>query len=450
MKKLSIAAFLLVAAFSFVFGSGGTEGSGTYNETGSSSANRSANSSANSSANNAVTNQNNNSGTQQKYALVIGNADYTGISGLNNPVNDANDMEAALKDLGFTVDKVLNGNLEQMENAIESMTRRLGAPRNSYGFFFYAGHGVQANNENYLIPIEANNILSEAHLRLRAISLQFVLTNLSKAENELNMIVLDACRDNPFGWARSGSRGLTVLSDAPAGSIVMYATGANSVAADGDGRNGLFTGHLLNNLRTPGLSVFEVFDRTMDDVIRATDGRQYPELSLKFPGASSVYLGARPSPASAAVTPQSQPTPAVQPVPAPVIPQSQPAPAQQQVPNTNQGIANARSGDFIIRTNGQRVILTQNDIDYARRELGLSTNPGTQNRPATSDSSITNNLLANGQPNSNRKYIYIIIFVIHTIIALRIAKKKGGGWAALYFFLPPLALLAFLGGAGSR
>jgi formylglycine-generating enzyme required for sulfatase activity len=270
---------------------------------------------------------------QQKYALVIGNANYTGISKLTNPVNDANDMETALKGLGFTVDKVLNGNLEQMENAVLNLKRRLGASRNSYGFFFYAGHGVQSNGENYLIPIAADNIRSENQLRDRAVSLQFVLDTMSEAGNELNMIVLDACRDNPFGWARSGSRGLTVVSHAPTGSIVMYATGANSTAADGTGRNGLFTGYLLNNLKNPALSVFDVFDRTMDAVIKGTNGRQHPELSLRFAGATSAYLGPRPSP-TPSPSPSPAPSPTPQPSPTPT-PQPSPSPVQPVTPPVN-------------------------------------------------------------------------------------------------------------------
>jgi formylglycine-generating enzyme required for sulfatase activity len=230
---------------------------------------------------------------QQKFALVIGNSDYKGISALKNAVNDANDMQTALQKLGFTVDKVLNGNLDQMETAVTNLRNRLLSSKNSYGFFFYAGHGVQSNGENYLIPVEANNIQSDTHLRTRAVALQFVMESLGEAGNELNMVVLDACRDNPFGWSRSGSRGLSVVSRAPTGSIVMYATSANSTAADGDGRNGLFTGQLLNNLSTSGLSVFEVFDKTMGDVIRVTNGRQHPELSLRFSGAAAAYLGSR-------------------------------------------------------------------------------------------------------------------------------------------------------------
>jgi len=232
---------------------------------------------------------------QQKFALVIGNSNYTGISKLNNPLNDANDMEAALKSLGFTVEKVLDGNLEQMENAIINLKRKLGVSQSSYGFFFYAGHGVQAGGENYLIPVAANNIRSESQLRDRAVSLQFVLDSLNEAENELNMVVLDACRDNPFGWNRSGSRGLSMVNRAPSGSIVMYAAGAGQAASDGNDRNGLFTAHLLRNLKTPGLSVYEVFANTMGDVKKDSDGMQDPELSLKFSGAHLAYLGSRPS-----------------------------------------------------------------------------------------------------------------------------------------------------------
>jgi len=234
-----------------------------------------------------------NSNVPQKYALVIGNSQYTGISRLGNPENDANDMEAALKGLGFTVVKVLNGNQEQMETAVLNFTRRLGNSRDTYGFFFYAGHGVQANGENFLIPVNADGISSGTQLRYRALSLQFILDNMSEAGNELNMVVLDACRDNPFGWARGGGRGLSVVSNAPSGSIVMYATGANSIASDGIGRNGLFTSQLLDNLKTKGLSVFEVFDKTMGDVIRLTNGTQHPELSLRYAGATNAYLGER-------------------------------------------------------------------------------------------------------------------------------------------------------------
>jgi hypothetical protein len=204
-------------------------------------------------------------------------------------------MEAALKSLGFTeVIKVLNGNLEQMENAVLNLSRKLGSSQNTYGFFFFLGHGVQSNGEDYLIPVEANNILNESHLRTRTVPLDFIMTELNRAGNELNMIVLDSCRDNPFGWSRSANRGLSVISNAPSGSMVFYATATGARADDGSGRNGLFTGQLLNNLKKPGLSIRDVFERTGADVMSVSNGTQKPELADSYFRASSAYLGPRP------------------------------------------------------------------------------------------------------------------------------------------------------------
>ena len=224
-----------------------------------------------------------------KFALVIGNGAYTGLSRLTNPVNDANDIAAVLEELGFTVDKILNGSLDQMESAVMRLKNRLSVSGDAYGFFFYAGHGVQSGGENYLIPVDAN-IPGENFLRSRAVSVQTVLDELNDAKNSLNVVVLDACRDNPFGWARSGNRGLALVSRQPADSIIVYATSAGQTASDGTGRNGLFTGQLLPNLRTPGLEVAEVFKRTGADVSEASNRRQIPAVYNQFFG--TAYLGA--------------------------------------------------------------------------------------------------------------------------------------------------------------
>ena len=241
-----------------------------------------------------------------KYALVIGNGAYTGLSRLTNPVNDANDVTAALQGLGFTVDKVLNGSLDQMEGAVMRLKNRLSVSGESYGFFFYAGHGVQSNGENYLIPADAN-IPGENSLKNRAISVQWVLDELNDARNRLNVVVLDACRDNPFGWARSGSRGLALVGHQPADSIIVYATSAGQTASDGTGRNGLFTGQLLKNLKTPGLEVKEVFNRTGADVSEVSGRRQIPAVYNQFFG--TAFLGAAAAATPAANTP-AQPAPA--------------------------------------------------------------------------------------------------------------------------------------------
>jgi formylglycine-generating enzyme required for sulfatase activity len=251
---------------------------------------------------------------QQKYALVIGNGNYSGITKLNNPVNDANDMAVALQGLGFTVDKVLNGSLEQMEGAVTRLKSRLAGAGSAYGLLFYAGHGVQSNGENYLIPVDAA-IQSESYLRNRALSVSAMLDELNAAGNELNIVILDACRDNPFSWKRSGTRGLTLVANQPKGSLIVYATAAGSTVADGNGRNGLFTGHLLTNLKTPGLEVTEVFRRTMGDVARSSDNQQHPAVYNQYPGVA--YLGTRPTvvtPTPAPVTPAPVPPTAPPPI----------------------------------------------------------------------------------------------------------------------------------------
>ena len=231
-----------------------------------------------------------------KFALVIGNGDYANVSKLRNPVNDANDMASVLRELGFSVEVLLDADLHQMEGAVSRLRNSLHSSRNSYGFFFYAGHGVQSNGENYLLPVNAN-IITESFLRDRTVSVQALLDELNDAGNELNIVVLDACRDNPFSWKRSGNRGLAMVSHQPADSIVVYATSAGSTAADGEGRNGLFTTQLLNNMLIPGIDVTEVFRLTGADVAKASGRQQIPAIYNQYFGIA--YLGDGPSDAAA-------------------------------------------------------------------------------------------------------------------------------------------------------
>ena len=226
--------------------------------------------------------------TPPKFALIIGNGDYNGLSPLANPVNDANDVAATLQDMGFVVEKVLNGSLDTMENAVLRLQDLLSQSPLSYGFFFYAGHGVQSGGDNFLIPVDSS-IPSESFLRTRALSVQAILDELNEARNSLNVVVLDACRDNPFGWARSTGRGLAVITGQPADSIIVYATSAGQRAFDGEGRNGVFTTQLLKNLKTPGLEVNELFRRTGADVAEASNRGQIPAIYNQFFG--TAYLG---------------------------------------------------------------------------------------------------------------------------------------------------------------
>ena len=140
-----------------------------------------------------------------RIALVIGNGDYEGMGKLANPTNDAEDMGETLSILGFDVEVVTDAGLEKMEEAVLRFRDKLAEAPESVGVFFYAGHGVQSGGENYLIPVDAR-INSESLLRARAVPLQFVLDSLKEAHNKVNIVILDACRDNPFSWARSSSR----------------------------------------------------------------------------------------------------------------------------------------------------------------------------------------------------------------------------------------------------
>lgn len=232
------------------------------------------------------------SAQESRYAVVVGNSQYTDLGILKNPVNDANDMAVALGNLGFQVDLLVDADILKMEEAVSKLKTSLSQKTDSIGFFFYAGHGIQSQGVNYLIPSDAR-IPSESYLKVRALSVQTILEHLQEAHNSLNMVVLDACRDNPFAWARSGTRGLSVAGAQPAGSIIIYATGAGSVAQDGTGRNGVFTSELLKNLNTPGLEVSDLFKKTGKAVSMATKGTQVPAIYSQF--FDSIYLSGAPS-----------------------------------------------------------------------------------------------------------------------------------------------------------
>lgn len=222
-----------------------------------------------------------------RYALVIGNGNYAELGKLKNPVNDATDMAKALGELGFQVNLLTDADLASMEDAMIRLGNQLAQSADSMGFFFYAGHGVQSGGINYLIPADAR-IASETFLKTKALATQSVLDTLQQSRNTLNVVVLDACRDNPFSWSRSGTRGLTVVGSQPPGSIVAYATSAGSVARDGTGRNGVFTQELLKQIRTPGLEIKEVFNRTGKAVGSITSGKQVPAVYNQF--FDSAYL----------------------------------------------------------------------------------------------------------------------------------------------------------------
>ena len=183
----------------------------------------------------------------QRLALVIGNGAYKKAP-LRNPVNDAYDMAEALRKIGFEVIHKENASQWSMENAIRDFGKRL--RKGGVGLFYFAGHGIQVKGINYLIPVDAR-IESESDVKYECVDAGRVLGKMEDAGNDLNIVVLDACRDNPFARGfRSSSSGLARM-DAPKGSLIAYATAPGSIAADGIGRNGVYTKHLLDKMKIP-------------------------------------------------------------------------------------------------------------------------------------------------------------------------------------------------------
>jgi uncharacterized caspase-like protein len=171
----------------------------------------------------------------------------------------------------------------------------------SVGLFFYAGHGVQSGGENYLIPLGAD-IRTDKDLPYEALNANYILDYLNEAGSSFNMIILDACRDNPFSTFRSVGRGLAVV-EAPRGSIVMYSTGAGQVAADGIGRNSTFTAALLYHMTVDGIEVNEMVRRVMRDVANNTDGIQVPAFYSNYFGTFRFVGSGGPGPVAPAETP---------------------------------------------------------------------------------------------------------------------------------------------------
>jgi len=220
------------------------------------------------------------SAQDRRIALVIGNGAYKS-SPLRNPVNDATDIANALRNLGFSVILKTNANQRIMKESIRVFGKKLRL--GGVGLFYFAGHGLQVKGQNFLIPTGAN-IESEADVEYEAVDAGRVLAQMEEAENDLNIIILDACRDNPFTRSfRSGDRGLAKM-DAPKGSLVAYATAPGSVAADGDGRNGIYTKYLLKYISNPNLKVEEVLKQVRIGVINETDEKQIPWESSSLTG----------------------------------------------------------------------------------------------------------------------------------------------------------------------
>lgn len=214
----------------------------------------------------------------KRVALVIGNGDYQysdKLPKLDNPTHDAEDIARALRGFGFEVIEKSNLSLEGMNEAIAEFGRRIG--EGDAALFYFAGHGLQVKGQNYLVPVNAN-IDSEAQVPYQSVNVNQLLDEMENSRSRANIVMLDACRNNPItGKFRSGAtRGLAAPSSSPKGTVIVYATDPGNVAADGNGRNGLFTAGLLAAFKGDDLTLGGVLTRASEEVERGSDKMQTP------------------------------------------------------------------------------------------------------------------------------------------------------------------------------
>ena len=226
--------------------------------------------------------------TEERIALVIGNAAYR-IDPLDNPVNDARLVAQSLRQSGFAVSVRENLDRRGLVDALREFGLRLG--ENTIAVLYYAGHGLQLRDRNYLIPVDAE-IRGEDEIPLAGVDLGFMLGRMSTARSRINIVILDACRNNPFsGKAGTSAQGLAQM-DAPVGTLLAFATAPGKLAADsGGGANSLYATHLARQLLTPGLPVEHVFKRVREGVVRDTRELQVPWESSSLQGEFAFVPG---------------------------------------------------------------------------------------------------------------------------------------------------------------
>jgi formylglycine-generating enzyme required for sulfatase activity len=212
--------------------------------------------------------------TGPRIALVIGNAGYQNVSKLTNPVNDARDIAAALTTLGFDVLLGEDMDVVQMKRIIAEFGEKLDGAKGGMALFYYAGHGIQYNQENYLIPVELKT-LTKGNVDVDTVELQRVMGKIKDAKTDVNIVILDACRNNPFGGGSRDTGQGWAKTNAPSDTLVVYATSPGETASDGEGKNGLFTAALLGQMKN-GDELEVMFRKVKNDVNKASNGGQTP------------------------------------------------------------------------------------------------------------------------------------------------------------------------------
>ncbi len=227
---------------------------------------------------------------ERRLALIVGNGNYP-TSTLSNPENDAKSMEKSLKALGFKVIRHENLTQKKLTQAIDDFGNKL--KHYDVGLFFYAGHGIQAKGFNYLIPVDAV-LKAEADVEYNCVRADRIFGKMEEAQNDINIIILDACRDNPFerSWTRAArGRGLTFM-DAPGGSIIAYATAPGKTASDGYGENSPYTSALIQCMEIPNIKIEDFFKKVRSQVREQTKDQQTPWESTSLEGDFYFYIDA--------------------------------------------------------------------------------------------------------------------------------------------------------------
>jgi 6-phosphogluconolactonase (cycloisomerase 2 family)/uncharacterized caspase-like protein len=249
---------------------------------------------------------------EQRVALVIGNGGYQHNATLVNPPNDAADMAAALQRDGFTVALLIDASRIDMEQSVRTFGNSLKNP-DAIGMFYFSGHGAQAEGENFLIPVDAD-IQDVDELAYKAVNAESILAKMRSAGNKINIVVLDACRDNPFpGSSRSGDKGLAIVTVKVPESVIVYATDPGSTASDGTGRNSPFTKAFLENMDAPGQDITAMLKRVTSRVRIDTDGKQTPWVSTNLTR-DFIFKPASSAAGVAAAQPEVNPTISVTPL----------------------------------------------------------------------------------------------------------------------------------------
>ena len=214
-----------------------------------------------------------------RYALVIGNQNYQ-PSALKNPINDAQAISASLSALGFEVHTVLDSLSVELKDEIRDFYKHIKSvnSKQALAIFYYAGHAIQIEHHNYLVPIDMPFGKQENFMKT-LFDLNLLFAEISKLEGVQNIIILDACRNNPFASADTGKEGLVSVGlaplKAPSGTLIAYATEPGGVAADGRAKNGIYTKHLLRHIEKK-ISVEAVFKKVRKGVAKETHNRQIP------------------------------------------------------------------------------------------------------------------------------------------------------------------------------